>query len=273
MTATHASNVAPGTGRAHAPGAFTQATGLGLLALAPVAMFAVGASTGADLGEGVVFLVIGAILAVAAVLAVTARTWSKVVGLVLTVLAALGGFWLAFGLLAPTSPTDFVVGAMFVTGVVLSVAGGVQAIRRRGAPVTTATRGEQRARTAAIAITAVALVASLGTNLLTRTSVSEAAAEGASPVTMRGFEFATSSVTIASGEDARVLVSNSDPFLHDFAIPDAGIEAVTVAPGSQTLVDLSGLAAGTYTFYCTLHSDTGIADPEDAGMAGTLVVE
>lgn len=273
MTATHASNVAPGTRRGHAPGAWTQATGLGLLGLTPLAMFAVAAATGSELADLVPFLVIGIVLGAGALAAAVAGTWAKVLGLVLTVLGALGGFWIAFGLTAPQAPADFVPGTMFVVGVVLSVVGGVQAIRRRGAPVGTATRGEARARTAAVAITAIALVASLGANLLTRTTVSGAAAEGASPVTIRGFEFATSSITVASGDDAQVLVSNSDPFLHDFAMPEQGVAAVAIAPGSQALVDVSGLAPGTYTFYCTLHSDTGVADPEEAGMAGTLVVE
>ena len=271
MTST-AVQAAPAGRRAHAPGARTQTTGLVLLALAPLAIFAAGAMTGADLGEGMIFLVIGAVLAVAAGLTVAFGTWSAIVGLVLTVLAALAGFWIAFGLLAPNSPVDFVVGVMFVVGVVLSVTGGVQAIRHRRDRVDALTPGESRARVAALGLVGLALVASVAVNLLTRSSVAVADAEGAASIEIGAFEF-PSTTTVAAGDDAALVVHNGDAFLHDVAIPAGGIDPVTVAPGSETLVDVSSLAPGTYTYYCTLHSDTSIADPEEAGMAGTLVVE
>lgn len=258
--------------RAHAPGARTQTTGLVLLALAPLVMFAAGAITGADLGEGSIFLVIGAILAIGAGLTVAFGTWSKVVGLVLTVLAALGGFWIAFGLMAPNSPVDFVVGVMFVTGVVLAITGGVQALRHRRERVDAPTAGESRARLVALGLVGLALVASLAVNLLTRSSVAVADAEGAASLEIGAFAF-PSVTTVAAGEEARLLVHNADAFLHDVAIPAGDIGPVTVAPGSEVLVDISALSPGTYTYYCTLHSDTAIADPEEAGMAGTLVVE
>jgi uncharacterized cupredoxin-like copper-binding protein len=45
-----------------------------------------------------------------------------------------------------------------------------------------------------------------------------------------------------------------------------------MSPGSQKLLEINAAEPGTYLFRCTLHS--GQADtPEEAGMAGLLVVE
>lgn len=273
MTATHrVGPAAAGSTREHTPGALTQVVGLLTMAVAPLTMFVAGAVTGADLAEGVPFLVIGLVLVGVAALARGTRTWPTVVGLVVTVLAVLAGFWLAFGLTAIQSPADFVPAVAFVIGVVASLVGGVQALRARQAPVVpTATAGETRTRILALAAVAIALLASVAANLLGRTTVDATAAADATPVTMGSFVFTTDAVTVPAHAPALV-VRNSDVFLHDLALPDHGVQ-VTVPPGSEALVDLSGLAPGRYTFYCTLHSDTTDPDPATAGMAGTLVIE
>jgi plastocyanin len=65
--------------------------------------------------------------------------------------------------------------------------------------------------------------------------------------------------------DGTLLIRNSDSFVHDFTL-DALDVAVTVGPGSETLVDLSGHATGTYVHICSLHSDG------ETGMIGTITV-
>jgi uncharacterized membrane protein (UPF0136 family) len=87
-----------------------------VLALAPLTMFAVGAAAGMDVTEGIPFLIIGVVLGIVAFLAARFGTWSKIVGVVLTLLAGFAGFWLAFGLMAPASPGDFLPGLLFVLG-------------------------------------------------------------------------------------------------------------------------------------------------------------
>lgn len=260
-------DLAVGAPEGRAPGAGAQGIGLTLLGLAPLTMFVVGALAGMDIGEGAPFAVIGLLLIGAGWLAVRYGTWSKIVGIVLTLLGALGGFWMAFGITHVNSPGDFVPAVLFLSGVGLSLYGGVRAIVRRRAVGRDDVR---RLRTIAFGLAAVALVASVAANLLTRTTIDPALAAAATEVDMYDFEFVPGSVTVTG--DATLLVRNRDAFLHDLAIP-AVDQKVTVAPGSEALVDLTGIAAGTYTFYCTLHSDTSDADPNTAGMAGQLIVE
>jgi plastocyanin len=257
--------------RAVPVGTRTQVLGLSLLAAAPLTMFVVGVLTGVSVSDGLIFLVIGVILAVTAVLAARFGTWSKVLGIVLTVAAALGGFWLALGLLAPTSPGDFVPGLLLVLGAALSLYGGVRAIAARKRPAVTADPGEHRTRTVVLGIVALAAVASVAANLAGRTSVDAAAADGATAVDMADFAFEPATVTVDAGDGAALLVRNRDGFLHDIAIPDHDL-VLNVTPGSEGLFDVSSLAPGEYTIYCTLHSDTSVDDPGEAGMAGTLVV-
>jgi len=260
------------TPRVRRAGTTTLVTGLGLLAAAPLTLFVVSVLAGAPIADSLVFLVAAAVLAAGAAVARRAGTWPAVAGLVLTALALVGGFWLAFGLLAPASPADFVPATMFVAGVVLALTGAVQAIRSRRQPATRVAHGDGRLRAVALVLVAVAVVVSVGLNLAGRTSVDPAVAERATPVTIAGFAFADREVVVAAGADAELLVRNRDAFLHDLALPSQDL-AVVVQPGSEALLDVSGLAPGTYVFYCTLHSDVTDPDPESAGMAGTLVVD
>ena len=270
---THVAGSAPDLRRPHVAGTRTQVVGLALLALAPLTMFAAGMATGTPLAEGVPFLVIGVVVGAGAWAAGRFGTSARVVGVLLTVLAVLAGFWLAFGLVAVGSPADFVPGVLFLLGVVLSLTGGVQSIvGRRGARVVEPTPGEGRARLVALAVVLLAVVVSVTVNLTGRQTVDAAVAARAAPVTMDAMAFASPQVVVTGGAGAELLVSNRDAFLHDLAIPGEDL-AVTVTPGSQALLDVSGLAAGTYTFSCTLHSDTADPDPSSAGMAGTLVVQ
>ena len=269
---THVAGTSLDLRRSHVAGTRTQVVGLTLLALAPLTMFASGMATGTPLAEGVPFLVIGVVIGAGAWAAGRFGTSARVAGIVLTVLAVFAGFWMAFGLMAVGSPADFVPGVLFVLGAVLSLAGGVQSIRgRRHAPVVAPTVGEGRARLLAVVVVLLAAVVSVTVNLTGRQSVDAAAAADAAPVTMDAMAFASPEVVVTGGAGAGLLVSNRDAFLHDLAIPAEDL-AVTVTPGSEALLDMSGLAAGTYTFYCTLHSDTADPDPSSAGMAGTLVV-
>lgn len=273
--ATQTIETAPDRGSADVAVAGTpaQVVGLVLLGLAPLTMFTIAVSTGTDSVEALPFLVIGIVLLAAAWLVARFGTWAAMVGVVLTVAAALAGFWVAFGLAAIASPADFVPATMFVLGMALSLAGGIRAIRRRRPPTVTATaRGGSRLRVMAIAVVGAATVVSLGANMVGRTSVDAGAAKGATPVTMGPLEFTTAQVVVNAGDEAALLVDNQDAFLHDLVIPDQALE-VTVNPGSEALLDVSSLAPGTYTFYCSLHSDTSDPDPTTAGMAATLVVE
>lgn len=247
--------------------------GLLLLALAPILMFAVSAASGVSMGEEGGFLVIAvAIPLVAAALAWRYGTWSKVVAIVVALVAASGLFWLAFGLAYPASFGDFVPGMSFVLGFVLALGGAIAALvqgRRRNLTAV-ATANERRIVVGAAAILAVAMVVSGIMTFLAGRAVADA---DGTPVAMADFAFADGTYTVAADAPATLAVHNSDGFVHNLAVPELDVDAVTVLPGADAVVEVPAAPAGSYTIYCTLHSDTSTKDPQEAGMAATLNVE
>jgi plastocyanin len=194
-------------------------------------------------------------------------TWSHVVGIVVTLALAVMMFWMIFGLFHPAAFFEFVPSVMFVLGVGLSLFGNVAAIvqKRRGhleAPADRHWRLEQ----VALGLVVLAIVVSGAMTLVGRTSVEAADAAGAVPVDMTNFEFEPDLIEVTGGE--QLLVRNSDPFMHDIAVPALGIDAVAVTPGSEVLVDIPA-TPGTYVAYCTLHSDVDdpSPDPEEQMVA------
>lgn len=250
-------------------------TRIGVLGLALVAgtgllLIIVALATG-EAGDGLVFAVPAAIAAGAAVLGWRYGTWSKVVGLVLSVLFGLAGFFFAFGPAYPASILDFVPGLALPLGVVLGISGNAAAIvqGRRGHREAAPTRGERAVVTSVLAALALAAVVSGALTVVSRSTVDPASTAGAAEVRMQDFEF--SPATMALDADGRLYVHNADPFVHDLVVEELGVD-VTLMPGSEEVVALAGATPGTYTVYCTLHADTGVADPEQAGMAATLTV-
>lgn len=90
-------------------------------------------------------------------------------------------------------------------------------------------------------------------------------------VAMVGQRFDPVTIRVRSSAP-QVQVHNADLYLHDIALPETGM-LVRVGPDRTTTVDFGGVGPGTYTVYCTLHSDMTESDPARAGMAATLVVE
>ncbi len=194
-------------------------------------------------------------------------TIGKILGIVASVLVGGALFWMVFGLAYPASVMDFVPGVLLPLGVVTGLGGSAAAIvaKRRGR--TGATRAETRIVVSVFAIAVLAAVASGILSVTSRTSVEAPA--GAVTSEMRDFVFAEGTYTVAAGQPATIVVHNADPVTHDFTIPELGISQV-VLPGSDAAIELAA-PPGTYTIYCTLHSDTSVADPAQAGMAATLV--
>jgi plastocyanin len=92
---------------------------------------------------------------------------------------------------------------------------------------------------------------------------------GSIQVTMTEFKFDPSTITHASGKVVFWLV-NSGSTQHDMAIRDSSGKTVAsselVSAGDTKEFDVSSIAAGTYTFYCTQPGH------EASGMKGTLTV-
>jgi plastocyanin len=183
--------------------------------------------------------------------------------LVFTAIAGGAAFFLGFGLLHVFSPLEFTVAVAYVMGIGLALVGGIRAIlaSRKGSEGPTPT--EQRLPKVMVGIVGAAAVISLFGFIFTRQEVSDADAAGATVIEMTGFEFEPESSTATTG--SKLLITNSDPFVHDFTLEEYGI-AEDVGPRGEVLVDLTGVAPGTYEYVCSLHFDG------TSGMTGTLIV-
>lgn len=240
----------------------TQAFGLALIA-GSFAVFLV-ASLLFQTGEAVPAEVLTAVAALlTSMVWRVSRLWSVIVGLIVTVAAGLGMFYVAFGILQPFSPFEFVAGWLFLLGFGFALIGGIGALgkrRREAGPGKTS----KRLQVGALALLGLATVLSVGGFLLDRTTVSEVEAANTSPLEMVDFEFVPTTSTVNTGQN--LLLTNSDAVVHDFTLDDYDIQ-VSLGPGSETVIDVSALPPGTYQFYCSIHSD-GVE-----GMVGTITVE
>jgi plastocyanin len=238
--------------------------GLGLIAAAITLLTVVFAATGSDqLGLAVVIV---AVLVVLAGLAWRYGIWTKVIAIVISALFGFAFFPMTFGIIHPTSPLDFIPALLMPTGVLMTVVGSAAAIRHRRDLTTQATVTERRIMQGLSALLLVAVAASTIAGLAARTTVE--LANGRVPVDMRDYEF-PAFVEAKVGE--QLVIHNSDGTVHDFTVPQLDLTAF-VLPGNDGVIDLSGVPTGTYTVYCTLHSDASDPDPATAGMATTLTV-
>jgi plastocyanin len=242
----------------------TQAFGLALISAALLILTIVGLILfGA---EDAAFIGLPAVVAVVVTVVVWRfdNAWALSLGVLATLGAMVTMFWLAFGLFQVFSPIEFIVGLVFLLGVVLSFVGGIMALFSRKKGDTGPTKRETRVRRGTMGLIGVAAVVSIVGFLFTRESVSEAEASGATTLEMANFEFDPSTSSMPSG--GNLLVANSDAFAHDFTLEELGIY-VYFGPGSEALVDLSGAAPGTYPYFCSLHSDG------TEGMRDTVIIE
>jgi plastocyanin len=246
------------------------AFGLLLIALAPTLIVVIALASGLQLGGEFATFLLPAILAiVAAALVWRFGTWAKILGALVSALAAPALFWLAFGIAVPASFGDFVPGLVFTLGVLIGLGGSIAAIvqGRRGHLRADATTGERRIITGVTGVIVIAALASAILWFTSRSTVDAATADVTA--TMHDFAFQEGTYQVASGDT--LLVHNSDGFMHDFTVHELGI-AAEVAPGSGELVEMPD-QPGTYVIYCTLHSDPEAPDASDGDMVAALVIE
>lgn len=244
--------------------------GFAMATLAPLILVISVLVWGMDVeGEIAFFLIVSGILAGIAFLVWRFGTWSKIVGIVLGLLTALGLFWMIFGLFVPQSVFDFMPGMLFIPGVLLGVGSCIAAIvaKRRGHRTERAEAGE--ARGIRIAITAL-VVGALVSGVLTLTGRSTAGdvSNVAATIVSKSFDYRPVSVTVAGG--SKILVKNDDPFFHTFTIDELEIDE-GFAVGSSLVIEIPQ-RPGTYIFYCTPHSDAENPDPAENDMAGRITI-
>ncbi len=217
--------MADGTRTAHST---TQAFGLALilaalLAVTVLSMVLFGA-------EDAIFLAAVAIVVGIALYLVRRfdSAWARILGIVITLAAVVTTFFFAFGVFQLFSPIEFIVGLLYVLGVLIALIGAIMALVAGRKEKTGPSTGETRLRTATLSLIGVAAVISIVGFFVTKSSVSEAEAAGATALEMADFEFDPSTSSVASGEN--VLVANTDAFAHDFTLDELDIY-VYVGPG------------------------------------------
>jgi plastocyanin len=94
----------------------------------------------------------------------------------------------------------------------------------------------------------------------------QAVPETSLTVDMHEFMFAPATVEIAAGKTTAIWLTNSGGVIHDFTVPDLGIEQV-VPPKGTSLVLITPEKAGTYHIVC---EQSGHAK---AGMMAMLIVK
>ena len=121
-------------------------------------------------------------------------------------------------------------------------------------------------RRLAVGVAAVALLVACGGS---GTGNGSAQPAGSIQVTLTEFKFDPSTITHASGNLIFWLV-NSGSTQHDMAIRDSSGKTIAtselVSAGDTKEFDVNGIAAGSYTFFCTQPGH------EASGMKGTLTV-
>lgn len=215
-------------------------------------------------GEDVATFVVATVLMLAGTFFVWRfdRLWARIVGMVVTLAVLSFTFWFAFGVLQPFSPLEFITGLGYLIGILFALIGGFAGLFRRDGA------NRKRLQSGALALIGVLSVVSIAGFVSTRSSVSEEDAAGATVLEMVNFEFAPGLTTVATGD--KLLLTNSDPFAHDLTLDDPELY-VYLGPGGETLVDLSSVPAGTYEYWCSLH--TFEEDGVKEGMVGTITIE
>ncbi|MCI0903053.1 MAG: cupredoxin domain-containing protein, partial [Chloroflexi bacterium] len=135
--------------------------------------------------------------------------------------------------------------------------------RRRGAPRTTATRGERRTFGVIVMVLLVLVILSGVLHIVGRTTVSAGAKSGAIVVEMKNSYLMPERLELRAGEITRILVKNNDFFIHTFEIDELGVD-YTVLPFGEVLIELRPTNTGEFTF----RSEANMT----GDMEGTLVV-
>lgn len=241
------------------------------LVTAVIAIVGFWASTGFDPEE---FVFIGPFMVIPAIVAGLAwrfGTWSKVLAAVIGLaMFVMNAPFLLPAMARPQVFFDFTPGSAYIIGSLLAFGGGVAAVAKRKDVRTGATPLERRIEVSTVALVVVLALVSGVLALTSRSTATEAERAGAVAADMKGFEYDSGTYTVAAGEETRFVVHNSDPTWHTFTID--GIVNQGVTPGSDAVVELSGLEVGTYTIYCEPHSEVNAAG-EREGMVATLKVE
>jgi nitrite reductase (NO-forming) len=200
--------------------------------------------------------------------------WTHVIAALLSflLLATVLPFSL-FILQHPEDASNFIPLVLLFVGAALGFVGSIASLvqRRRHTARTAATRAESLAVKLLLALLVLVAAASVALTVSARTTLSAEAKTNALAVEIKSFSFNPNRLQVKAGDTVRIVVKNSDPTLHTFTLPDAGVD-VSVPPGSERLVEFRAPRPGEYRWYCIPHSDPG-PNGTRTGMVGVLTVQ
>jgi len=171
-----------------------------------------------------------------------------IAALVVAVLNLLATFWLVFSLAQVTSPLEFLLGAAFTLCVLPAIGVAIAALRRGGAP------GGRRTRIVLVSLAGLAVV---GAAIGGLTAPDEDAAADDLVVVAKNFEFEPSKLSAPAGS-VSFYVDNKDVVAHDIGVrTKEGEDEKTgeVAPGKKGARSTFDLAAGSYEYFCSFHTE------------------
>jgi plastocyanin len=216
-------------------------------------------------------LIVGLVVAAAALVVRRFGSWGKLVGLAAAVAMVVTLHWTWSGVRSFPSFFDFMPGVLVVPGAIVAFFGcitGLLAVRRgrRGRRLSSATGAARSATRVIVAAVALTTVVSGVLTVTSRSTVG--ATPTAASVDMKSFHFTHKIYRLRAG--SVVLVRNDDPFVHSFTVDALDVDKRT-NPGDRVLVHIPS-QTGTFILYCKLHTfDPEHPRPDD--MAAQIVVE
>ncbi len=150
---------------------------------------------------------------------------------------------------------------------------------RRGATRDASSAADRWALWATTAMVVGLMVASGALHLNSLEVVSADDKAAAISVDIENSTFKPAQLTVPAGTPTKFVITNRDLTVHTFTIEALGID-VKVLPGSEELIELSSLPAGTYVYVCTsgmgaslpLHKPEIESEPSVPADSGMLVV-
>ena len=188
--------------------------------------------------------------------------------LVAAFIALIGVFFFgssaAISLQSPDSVLDFTFITVGILGLVVTIVSCVIAFfrLRRGTATQTGSVRAVMAVRGIVAFMVLSAVASTVLTLVSKDTVSAAEKQGAVELSAKKSDWNTDSLSVKSGSSVKILVENSDPYIHTFTVKDLDVD-VRLKPGSEKLITLKSPGAGGHEYICNIHTD----------MKGTLTVQ
>ena len=260
--------IQPEAGRWASRPVYTRVAIVGLLVFGLVLPIfgTIGAITGDS--EAILFaLVLGVPSLVFAWLVWRFGRWPLIVAAVWALLNLLGnGPFIIPSMVQFNSFFDFGIVLPLIVGLLVAIVDSIVAFvqHRRGTARTQANTGERRVFVG-ITVVVVGLMALSGVlHLTSLESVSATDKAAATPIKMKNTEFEPVQIQTSAGRPAKLVVVDNDLGRHTFTMETLGID-YTISAGSEQLIELPSLTAGTYPYLCTI--------PGHEDMKGTLVVQ